>query len=394
MRHFRLGLLCALLSALFSISLRGEEAGTSERTETVFSAVITSDLHYSARRQEAGLIVPLLPHVEEAMRALAEEVIALQPDAFIATGDLTVSGKEEDAEALSGIMREIHEAGIRVILTPGNHDFDSDKDSYGRNYGFLSEGDLHDPNSLSVLTRIGGVSIFAMDDCTGGSGMNAGFSASTCEWLRENLERERASGQKILFLAHRSVLLDRAVYPESYRIANPELPSILENAGAQLIFTGHMHNQKLLEKGILHELISAMPWTGSYLIGRLSIEGDSILYQTEPIDFDRFGEEGLSEIAEEAAKKAAETWREVPMSLGREKGLSEGELRKAGDLFERVISSYQDGVLPAHLEEIRENESLDLLRELIRETNYGPWFEDLLANSGTDASSLSFQWGK
>ena len=137
-----------------------------------------------------------------------------------------------------------------------------------------------------------------------------------------------------------------------------------------------------------------MPWTGSYLIGRLSIEGDSILYQTEPIDFDRFGEEGLSEIAEETAKKAAETWREVPMSLGREKGLSEGKLREAGDLFERVISSYQDGVLPAHLEEIRENESLDLLRELIRETNYGPWFEDLLANSGTDASSLSFQWGK
>ena len=67
--------------------------------------------------------------------------------------------------------------------------------------------------------------------------------------------------------------------------------------------------------------------------------------------------------------------------------------RTTGDEINALLG-YQDGVLPAHLEEIRENESLDLLRELIRETNYGPWFEDLLANSGTDASSLSFQWGK
>ena len=57
--------------------------------------------------------------------AMIETVIHNHPDAFILTGDLTLNGEKTSHEELAEKLDEINDAGIPVLVIPGNHDLNN-----------------------------------------------------------------------------------------------------------------------------------------------------------------------------------------------------------------------------------------------------------------------------
>ena len=114
-----------ILLSLFFAACAAKPFGTEKTACEApdFTAVVISDLHYTVSPSEFNSIVALEPLVQEVTDALINQVIAMKPDAFILTGDLTNNGKEEDVKDLAIKLRKVRDAGIEVIVTTGNHDF-------------------------------------------------------------------------------------------------------------------------------------------------------------------------------------------------------------------------------------------------------------------------------
>ena len=92
-----------ILLSLFFAACAAKPFGTEKTACEApdFTAVVISDLHYTVSPSEFNSIVALEPLVQEVTDALIDQVIAMKPDAFILTGDLTNNGKEEDVKAFA-----------------------------------------------------------------------------------------------------------------------------------------------------------------------------------------------------------------------------------------------------------------------------------------------------
>ena len=106
--------------------------GHAEASSSGFRAVIASDLHYIAPELTDGGPgyqqtlkngdSKFMPYVEEITDAFLDEVLADPPDVVLLTGDLTFNGAEISHRRLAGKLQRLEDAGIPVLVLPGNHD--------------------------------------------------------------------------------------------------------------------------------------------------------------------------------------------------------------------------------------------------------------------------------
>jgi hypothetical protein len=96
--------------------------------------IIANDLHYispsllgdgeffrNPQSRADGKLVHYSPEITDAFIA---EVIEKKPQALILAGDLTLNGAKVSHTELSAKLRQIKDAGIDLLIIPGNHDFD------------------------------------------------------------------------------------------------------------------------------------------------------------------------------------------------------------------------------------------------------------------------------
>ena len=67
----------------------------------------------------------LVHYVEEITDAALDEVVNQKPDVLILAGDLTLEGEKESHEDLAKKLEQVEEAGIPVVVIPGNHDINN-----------------------------------------------------------------------------------------------------------------------------------------------------------------------------------------------------------------------------------------------------------------------------
>lgn len=376
---------------LGSHSICGNELSSMD-PESTFTAYIISDLHYTHTDHPRDVIVPLMAYADEAADAIINEVIARKPDVFILNGDNTNSGAKEDASYLAQKLQRVKDAGIQVILTTGNHDFNmSDADDFEEQYFFLLEMADRDPASLSYVSVSHGIVFLAMDDNSFHSGKMGEFSPETMRWLNRMLDKYQ--GSKIIFLSHHNVLVGRdSDHSSSYRIQNASLAELLSSKGVRLIFTGHLHSQMLEEENGMFEVVSSMPYSGLHQYGILSIHGNEVSYHTRSIDWKQFGSPELIEairvIESNHSDRLSDTFREII----RAQGYTEEKTEHILALANRFLYSYQEGTLGSHLSEITSDPSCEDMIEAFWDYNYGPWMKSVLESDVRDASSLSFTY--
>ncbi len=399
------------------------EAAESEMTETTgtdFTAVVTSDFHYQIDAQ-ATTLLPAAAYCREFMEVFTDQVIDLKPDAWIITGDNTNSGKVQEEKELQQILQKAADAGIAVILTTGNHDFDaSDADTFAESFAPLLtdfQGEhggwelvSQDEASLSYEVELGDVTVFALDEESGTNGEKAVFNEKTLQWLETELIRAQEKGQKILTASHRSVLTELVKNDDGdYRINNPRLEGMLEKYGVQLALSGHQHTQNILAstatladvnrevKGdgsapAMYEIISDIPLGGQHRFGVLKIKGDEVSYEAQRIDFAAYGsEEFTASMIQVDKQQGANTELTIDNILSHlPEDAPDAEQVRA--LISSFFQYYGAGVIGEHVEDIVGSRYWESMKEAIEQTNYGAWIEAMMENPPLNAVKLNFYW--
>ena len=64
----------------------------------------------------------LTGYTPQLLEAFIDEVIELHPDALVLGGDVTFNGEKQSHIDLSERLRRVQDAGVQVLMMPGNHD--------------------------------------------------------------------------------------------------------------------------------------------------------------------------------------------------------------------------------------------------------------------------------
>ncbi|MBR1814090.1 MAG: metallophosphoesterase [Lachnospiraceae bacterium] len=344
----------------------------------IFTAIITSDLHFTSKGD--GIIYPMTALTVELAETIANEIIDRHPDVFIMTGDNTNNGFANDEQALAQILRRIHDAGIEVILTTGNHDmYRSSVSQFQAAYDGLCSKESKDAASLSYSLTVKGLRILAMDDSSLTKGDHGELPADTLIWLKSELEKAKAEQLPVLFLSHFGVLpVGEAATLSSYSIQNAKLYEMLLNADVRLCFSGHRHSQNIENQEALYQVVSGMPAAYPHLMGFLSIEDGNADYYAEPIDFEQYGaSDAIKELAF-SEKNSPASYRAMIETYADTSSVPEEELAAMEEVFRLFMQTYASGTMALHQEEIKAMPACEPLIELLMNSNYGKWMKTVL----------------
>lgn len=360
--------------------------------DNTFTAIITSDLHFTVG-PTSPLVIPAMSCINEIADAIVEEVIDRHPDVFIMTGDNTNSGSPEDEKILAEKLSRIRDAGIPVILTTGNHDFNrSDPSVYEENYSvFLSDAIARDPDSLSCVYEAGPFVFLAMDDNAVTLGGEGQFSEATMQWLAARLGEYE--DRKVIFLSHHTVLLGKgSPSSRSYRIQNGTLLPLLKNHGVRLILCGHLHAQVISSDDDLYEIVSSMPVSGSHNLGVLTLKGDTVSYRTEQIDFKSYTDSDTQQKIAEADHTYGDFYTDILSDLVESQTSSKEEHQAILSLLKKFVLYYSDGSLYEHREEILADPYFEEMVDILWDYNYGPWIRSSIDSALISSRSLTFSY--
>lgn len=254
---------------------QGEPEETDETPPTIWLA---TDLHYQSPQmtdyQSAfdaytmgndGVVVPYLDAITDAF---LEEVKAKQPSALILSGDLSQNGEKINHEELAKKLARVQEAGIPVLVVPGNHDINhpwaatyfedrvspaegtSSEDFYQIYHQFgYDQASSRASDSLSYLYRLDRKYwLMMLDSCmcepvheTGGK-----LSEETVAWMKTQLEEAKKQGVTVIPVSHHNLLDESTLYPEECTIENSqEVTGLLEEYGVPVYLSGHLHLQRI-----------------------------------------------------------------------------------------------------------------------------------------------------
>lgn len=97
--------------------------------------ILATDLHYqSASGWDGGKAFQLfvergdgkvVQYLPELLEAFIDEVIEERPSALVLSGDITMNGEKMNHEELAARLKRVMDAGIQVLVIPGNHDINN-----------------------------------------------------------------------------------------------------------------------------------------------------------------------------------------------------------------------------------------------------------------------------
>ena len=315
-------------------SLKQADTGTRDVSETQEEAAyspptiwLATDLHYQSPQmtnfQSAldsfttgydGIIVPYLDTITEAF---LEEVRFEHPSALILSGDLSQNGEKMNHEALAEKLEWVQEAGIPVLVIPGNHDinhpwsatyFDdqvspaektSSADFYQIYHQFgYDQAVSRAPDSLSYLYQLDQKYwLLMLDSCVYEPEQQpiGEISPETVAWMRTQLEEAKKQGVTVISVSHHNLLDESTLYPDGCTLENTEeVTALLEEYGVPVYLSGHMHLQRIKKHTSalatpggygIHEIVTSplAMWPCQYSVLDWQEDG-SLSYHTKKVD--------------------------------------------------------------------------------------------------------------
>ena len=234
----------------------------------------------------------------EILDTLIVSILELKPDLVLVTGDLTKDGERVSHELVASQLERLSDAGIQVLVVPGNHDinnpdakiFDGDTATSTdtitrrefaaiyRHAGYDTRS-RRDPDSLSYCCDVtDSLSILAIDACMDrfNTFVSRGdardhcktsghLEPSTQQWLVKQAEQATAAGRRVIAMMHHHLVPH---FHMEETLASPymvddagQLCQRLIEAGVHVIFTGHLHisdiSQVNLQPGTMVEIATA-----------------------------------------------------------------------------------------------------------------------------------------
>ncbi|MCL2323686.1 MAG: metallophosphoesterase [Oscillospiraceae bacterium] len=282
--------------------------------------MFATDIHYlSHKLDEEGSILmdvitgsdgKMVQYSPEITEALALEAIKEKPDALIVGGDLTLNGEKQSHEELAALLRKVKNAGVPVLVVPGNHDINQ-PDSYRftkegvENVANISEADFwnlygplgaydaisKDKDSLSYVYELNkDLWVMMLDTCRYKSGSvrdDGIIETSTIKWMEENLIKAQESGAHVVTVMHHN-LLPHTNFSAGFTIVDYlAVINLLERYDVMVNLSGHMHVQDIAyggDEGIYDIATNAISVYPNYY-GKILIDKERLFtYEAEKID--------------------------------------------------------------------------------------------------------------
>ncbi len=234
----------------------------------------------------------------EILDTLMGCILELKPNLVLVTGDLTKDGERVSHEQVAAQLKRLTDAGIQVLVVPGNHDinnpdakvFDGNNATSTdtitrrefaaiyRHAGYGSNS-RRDPDSLSYCCDVtDSLSILAIDACMDrfNTFVSRGdardhcktsghLEPSTQQWLVEQAKQATDAGRRVIAMMHHHLvphfhMEETLAAPYMVDDAGQFCQRLIE-AGVHVIFTGHLHisdvSQVNLQPGTMVEIATA-----------------------------------------------------------------------------------------------------------------------------------------
>ncbi len=292
--------------------------GHAEASVSGFRAVIASDLHYIAPELTDGGPgyqqalkngdSKFMPYVEEITDAFLDEVLADPPDVVLLTGDLTFNGAEISHRRLAGKLQRLEDAGIPVLVLPGNHDVYNENaalyrggsfervpfasgESFAGIYRDFGPGEAlsADSDSLSYVWQLNEqVWIMMLDENTAHD--FCGLSDRSFQWIEAQLQKAREEGRFVLVAGHQNVF-QHSIFRGGYVIQEAQrLQELLRRYGVPLCLSGHLHTQHVQSEDGLTEIATSALCSYPCQYAVLTAEDGRLRYGTRRLDLAAWAE--------------------------------------------------------------------------------------------------------
>ncbi len=277
--RFRSWFCCVCLVCLVAFAPSCSDTGAPPVFHPAVKMLVFSDPHYfdpslgtSGAAFEAYLASDrkLIAESDAIIRAMVAEVVAVNPEVVLISGDLTKDGEMLSHQTMAAYLAQMKAGGSRVFVVPGNHDIENGgASSYAgdvatpvpaisagdfadiyKDFGF-SDAIARDSNSLSyVVELVPGLWLLALDSCiygdTRGPMQSSGrFLDGTMAWIQAQLDEAKKRGVRVMAMMHHGVLEHFAgqalIFPEFVVNNRDAVGNLLSNGGVGVVFTGHFH---------------------------------------------------------------------------------------------------------------------------------------------------------
>lgn len=288
----------------------GQEAAAEPEEE--IHLMIATDLHYlSPELTDHGhYFTAMIESADGKTMEYCEEVVdvfsvtAMQkkPDAVILTGDLTFNGAKKSHEDLAKKLKSIEEAGISVLVIPGNHDLNSRNaakfvgDDYERVEGIteeefeelygaygLDEAYARDKASGSYIWECSPTLRLLLLDVNGGEVYNS-VSDETLQWMETELKKAQEEGVSVLAFSHQN-LLRHSMFTDGYIIKNAaKVLQLYKKYRVTANFSGHLHIQHIEQQDGFTEVVTSSLQVSPTQYADIMWDGIALEYQTASVD--------------------------------------------------------------------------------------------------------------
>ncbi len=192
------------------------------------------------------------------------------------TGDVTCNGAMESHRDLIPKLQRLKDAGKRVFLTTGTHDYFMDKgNGTGKaekcvgdelstatrterdelleiyhDFGLSEAISVHKPSHSYCVQLQEGYRLLCLND--DGDEFFCGYYEDCMEWIKEQIDEAHENGDYIFAVTHHPVLPPSPIYPYFSKrdmLGNyEETSTFFADNGVKFVFTGHTHMMNIAKK--------------------------------------------------------------------------------------------------------------------------------------------------
>ena len=276
--------------------------------------IVATDLHYIAPaltdhgayfeemiQNSDGKVVE---YIDELTDAFLAEVIDRKPDALILSGDISFNGARTSHETLAAKLRAVEDAGIPVLVMPGNHDLENSSAAEFHGDGFtrvesvteeefadiyrelgLTRTTARDEASLSYVVDINPSLRILMLDVNTSDSPNR-VKEETLAWAEAQLRTAAETGARVIAVSHQNVFRHNSVIYRGYVMENAEeLLALYEKYGVLVNLSGHLHCQHIARDDAgFYEIATSSLAVNPCQYGVITLSGNTLAYETKPVD--------------------------------------------------------------------------------------------------------------
>lgn len=321
--------ICLILIIIFTILILPGCKNSKKRVYQAFEPlekeeldlVVSSDMHFISRKMigaESVLTKPyftgdgrIIAYNEYLIDAFIEQLLERKPDALIITGDLTYDGSKTNHEELASKLNVLVKAGIRVLVSPGNHDLNSSIARYyekGKttkvdsinatefetiyyNLGFGNALEK-DKDSLSYVYKISTKLWVVMLDSAiyyesdESKSLSSGLiKDSTLNWLEKILQKAKENNAQVITTSHHNLTVHTDLFTAGFLLNNhDDLSALLNKYQVKLHLSGHLHIQHVAYEKNITEITTSSLAMYSHHYGVIKTSPTVFDYSTEDVD--------------------------------------------------------------------------------------------------------------